>query len=184
MGRRIDVVLLTKCIVFVVEFKVGYTAFERAAIDQVWDYALDLKNFHEASHSASIIPILVATGANATPPIELCAGQDKVYKPIRVHSPSFRATLELVLQSVTGATLEEQLWSRAPYHPTPTIVEAARRYMLSIPSRLSHATTLGHRIFESRPTALKNWWTTHAHVSASSFVSSRECQEPARHLLV
>ena len=126
MGRRIDVVLLTKCIVFVVEFKVGYTVFERAAVDQVWDYALDLKNFHEASHSASIIPIVVATGANATPPIELCAGQDKVYKPIRIHPPSFRTTLDLVLQSVTGAPLEEQLWSHAPYHPTPTIVEAAR----------------------------------------------------------
>ena len=126
MGRRIDAVLLTNCIVFVVEFKVGDTVFERAAIDQVWDYALDLKNFHEASHSAPIIPILVATGAGASPPIELRAGEDKVYRPIRIHPPSFRATLDLALQTVKGEPLEEQLWPRAPYHPTPTIVEAAR----------------------------------------------------------
>ena len=63
MGRRVDTVLLVRPIVFVVEFKVGETAFDRAAIDQVWDYALDLKNFHEASHSSPIIPILIATGA-------------------------------------------------------------------------------------------------------------------------
>ena len=46
MGRRIDVVLLIGPVVFVVEFKVGKRTFDRSAVDQVWDYALDLKNFH------------------------------------------------------------------------------------------------------------------------------------------
>src|SRR5688572_17494154 len=44
MGRRIDAVLLIGPVVIVIEFKVGESAFERAAIEQVWDYALDLKN--------------------------------------------------------------------------------------------------------------------------------------------
>ena len=126
MGRRIDTVLLVSPIVFVVEFKVGETVFDRAAIDQVWDYALDLKNFHEASHSPPIIPILVATGASASPPIELRADEDNVYRPIPVHPANFRATLDLALQTVTGEPLDEQFWPRAPYHPTPTIIEAAR----------------------------------------------------------
>jgi hypothetical protein len=39
MGRRIDTALLTGPIVFVIEFKVGDTSFEREALDQVWDYA-------------------------------------------------------------------------------------------------------------------------------------------------
>jgi hypothetical protein len=56
MGRRIDVVLVIGPVVFAIEFKVGEKTFDRAAIDQVWDYGLDLKNFHEASHDASIIP--------------------------------------------------------------------------------------------------------------------------------
>jgi hypothetical protein len=56
MGRRIDAVLLIGPVVFVVEFKVGSTEFDRAAVEQVWDYALDLKNFHEASHVAPIVP--------------------------------------------------------------------------------------------------------------------------------
>src|SRR5215204_4090696 len=47
MGRRIDVVLLIGAVVFVLEFKVGEKEYKSQAIDQVWDYALDLKNFHE-----------------------------------------------------------------------------------------------------------------------------------------
>ena len=57
-------------VVFVIEFKVGESTFERAAVDQVWDYALDLKNFHEASHSVSIVPILIATEATAVGAVE------------------------------------------------------------------------------------------------------------------
>ena len=75
MGRRIDAVLLINSIVFVIEFKVGDSVFDRAAVDQVWDYALDLKNFHEASHSASIVPILVATAASASPPLRAVCGR-------------------------------------------------------------------------------------------------------------
>jgi len=126
MGRRIDAVLLIGPIVFVVEFKVGDSVFDRPAVDQVWDYALDLKNFHEASHSASIVPILIATGADASPPIELRAHDDKVYRPISVHAANLRTTLDYALQLVRGDPLDAQYWARAPYRPTPTIVEAAR----------------------------------------------------------
>src|SRR4051794_931622 len=49
MGRRIDAVLLVGPVVFAVEFMVGALSFDRDSVDQVWDYALDLKNFHEAS---------------------------------------------------------------------------------------------------------------------------------------
>ena len=84
MGRRIDVALVIGPVVFAIEFKVGEKTFDRAAIDQVWDYGLDLKNFHEASHDASIIPILIATEATQCPPPELVADADKVYRPIVV----------------------------------------------------------------------------------------------------
>ena len=70
MGRRIDVVLVIGPVIFAVEFKVGEKTFDRSAIDQVWDYGLDLKNFHEASHDASIVPILIATEATECPPIQ------------------------------------------------------------------------------------------------------------------
>jgi hypothetical protein len=126
IGRRIDTVLLIGPIVFVVEFKVGGAIFERAAVDQVWDYALDLKNFHEASHAAPIVPILIATEAGESPTAELCVDQDRVFRPILVDPAGLRETVDRVRKSVTGESLDEKCWPSAPYRPTPSIVEAAR----------------------------------------------------------
>ena len=65
MGRRIDVVLIIKNVIFVVEFKVGEKDFYQSAVDQVWDYGLDLKNFHETSHEHLIAPVLVCTDSKS-----------------------------------------------------------------------------------------------------------------------
>ena len=126
MGRRIDVALVVGPVVFAIEFKVGEKTFDRAAIDQVWDYGLDLKNFHEASHAASIIPILIATEATQCPRPELVADADKVYRPIVVDPETFRSVLDAALAKISGHVVDADAWARASYHPTPTIVEAAR----------------------------------------------------------
>jgi len=126
MGRRIDAVLLIGPVVFVVEFKVGESEFERAAIEQVWDYALDLKNFHEASHHASLVPILIATNSQESAKALLQVDADNVYRPIQVSLEGFRKALDTTLEQISGATLNENQWANAPYHPTPTIIEAAR----------------------------------------------------------
>ena len=76
MGKRADCVVILSGVVFVLEFKVGANGFDRNAIDQVHDYALDLKNFHRGSHEAVIIPVLVATNATRIPDdIELARDQ-------------------------------------------------------------------------------------------------------------
>jgi hypothetical protein len=126
MGRRIDAVLVIGPVVFAIEFKVGEKTFDRSAIDQVWDYGLDLKNFHEASHDVSIVPILVATEATKSPPVELRVDTDKLCRPIFVDPANFRGAVDLALRTTQGGPLDPQIWSHAPYHPTPTIVEAAR----------------------------------------------------------
>ena len=46
LSKRIDVVLLLRGIVFCLEFKVGQKEALQADVEQVMDYALDLKNFH------------------------------------------------------------------------------------------------------------------------------------------
>jgi hypothetical protein len=68
LGKRIDVVLLLAGVVFVLEFKVGEREFHAHAIDQVWDYALDLKNFHETSHDRPVAPVLSRPPQRMLPP--------------------------------------------------------------------------------------------------------------------
>jgi hypothetical protein len=126
MGRRIDTVLLIGPIVFAVEFKVGESSFDRSAVDQVWDYALDLKNFHEASHNASVVPMLIATAAAECPSMRLRSDVDNVFRPIMVDASNTRAALDEALRIVRAEPLDGDRWARAPYHPTPTIIEVAR----------------------------------------------------------
>ena len=67
LGKRADVILLINNVVLCLEFKVGAEHFDSADKEQVWDYALDLKNFHEPSRDLPIAPILVATDAPDEP---------------------------------------------------------------------------------------------------------------------
>ena len=59
MGKRVDALLIIGSIIFVLEFKIGSVAYNAYASDQVWDYALDLQNFHSTSHDKRIVPILI-----------------------------------------------------------------------------------------------------------------------------
>jgi hypothetical protein len=126
MGRRIDAVILVGPVVFVVEFKVGASVFDRAAIEQVWDYALDLKNFHQASEPVAIVPLLVATEAASAPPSDLHADEDNVFRPIKVGSDGLRPAIEMGLRTISGCAVDASQWASSSYRPTPTIIEAAR----------------------------------------------------------
>lgn len=126
MGKRIDVVLLVGSVIFVLEFKVGETDFTSYALNQAWDYALDLKNFHETSRDYSIAPIVIATNARPTPPvISATAHDDKVLTPIRCNVELLNLVLERVLGFVDGDTIDPAEWESGRYSPTPTIIEAA-----------------------------------------------------------
>lgn len=126
IGRRIDVVLIVRSVIFVIEFKVGAKIFDRSAINQVWDYALDLKNFHETSHDASLVPIVVATEAIDTRPLRLEFAEDGVAVPIEARPSDLRFVINHVLASSAGALIDTTRWIRGNYRPTPTIIEAAK----------------------------------------------------------
>src|SRR5205807_740123 len=94
MGRRIDVVLLIGSALFVLEFKIGEHHFTSYAINQAYDYALDLKNFHETSRDLFIAPIVIATNASAVPPtITTTVHNYKVLAPMRCTIDSLAPTL-------------------------------------------------------------------------------------------
>ncbi len=126
MGRRIDAVVIEGPVLFVIEFKIGANRIDRAAKEQVWDYALDLKNFHKASHGLAIVPILVASewDGNARP--EFVADHDRVYRPVASNRDGLRKAIDCAMTEISGAGIDHTAWSMAPYRPTPTIIEAAR----------------------------------------------------------
>lgn len=127
MGKRIDVVLLLHGIVFVIEFKSGEKKYLRADAEQVMDYSLDLKYFHEESANVPIIPILAATEAkNFEQVLGTSAYHDQVYTPLFSNAKSLSSTIEKVLHEIGGGELNIDSWEISNYQPTPTIIEAAR----------------------------------------------------------
>ncbi len=126
MGQRIDVVLLIGSAIFVLEFKIGANEFTSNAIDQVWDYALDLKNFHESSHDKYIAPILIATKAkNAYITISVTPQNDKLLFPVKCNVELLGKVIEDVLRFIDGDTIDRVQWESGRYCPTPSIIEAA-----------------------------------------------------------
>lgn len=126
MGRRIDVVLLIGPVIFVLEFKVGEREFTTHAMDQTWDYALDLKNFHESSHEQFIAPVLIATEAtNVEPTVFLTPQNDKLFHPIKTNDDLLCKVIENVLRFADGNDIDRLQWESGRYCPTPTIIEAA-----------------------------------------------------------
>lgn len=125
MGKRIDAVLLIDGIVFVVEFKVGAKEFTGADVNQAWDYALDLKYFHEESHYLPIIPILVATNAKEND-ILLFQYDDQIVKPILSNGDNIADIIRQSQLIFPSTQIDNYLWSISRYAPTPTIIEAAQ----------------------------------------------------------
>lgn len=126
LGKRIDVVVVVDSAIFVIEFKVGERSFNRYDIDQVMDYALDLKNFHESSHDVYIVPVLVATEAHLpSGVVALSAGNDLLLQPVLSDAQLLPEVLKAGLLFADGSTLDIGEWEDGGYHPTPTIVEAA-----------------------------------------------------------
>lgn len=127
MGKRIDVLLVIQSVIFVLEFKVGEKEFHAYSIDQVWDYALDLKNFHETSHDKLIAPVLIATLAKIPfSTISITPQNDHLLIPILSNSESLLNTIQSVLDFCQdGESIDIKNWEQGRYHPTPTIIEAA-----------------------------------------------------------
>jgi hypothetical protein len=128
MGKRVDIVLIVGAVIFVLEFKVDEKDFPAAALEQVWDYALDLKNFHQTSHGPLVAPVLIAIKA---PPVECSFSgdldRDNLLRPICSSAASLADVIERVLSFAKNEPQVDPLsWQMGRYSPTPTIVEAAQ----------------------------------------------------------
>ena len=127
MGKRVDCLIIIRNIVFVVEFKVFENTFKNKDVEQVWDYALDLKNFHKPSHQLLLVPILVATESDAIPfEVSLSIHNDNLINPLKANKNNLGELIGYILslfQSDDVVNVDEYI--RGSYSPTPTIIEAA-----------------------------------------------------------
>ena len=125
LGKRAGVILLIKDVVIILEYKVGEKSYERPDLEQVWDYALDLKYFHQKSHELWIVPILVATAASERSHVfQPSKYDDKVLEPVCSNDSTLRAIIDQVLELLAKSETPKG-WGMSPYNPTPTIVQAA-----------------------------------------------------------
>lgn len=131
MGRRADVIVVIDEIVFILEFKTAGSRFTHDAITQVWDYALDLKNFQEGSLERIIVPVLVATlERNNNCDFSLNPFKDNVYEPLRTNANRLCDAFSISLENIPHPKIEhsddrDDQWAKSGYEPTPTIIEAA-----------------------------------------------------------
>jgi len=125
MGRRVDCVVISGSTVFALEFKIGARLYDRQAIIQVTDYALDLKNFHEQSHFVPIIPILICTQAIDQPTV-IEFYDDGIAKPLLTNGQSLASIIQHAQHQPDASPIDAKVWLASRYKPTPTIVEAAQ----------------------------------------------------------
>lgn len=125
MGHRVDTVCIIEGIIFLFEFKVGDNEYQKTTIDQVMDYALDLKYFHEESKRRYIVPICVSTKASVQKNEYNCCS-DGIYNAILCNENNIGDNIHNILLQVWDKTLAGRTWIDSRYAPTPTIIEAAQ----------------------------------------------------------
>lgn len=125
MGKRADVVVAIGAAIFVIEFKEGEARFDAGAIEQVEDYALDLKNFHEGSHARAIFPILVPTRAAQSRGVQLELAFDHVARPLLLCPQDLGQVMRAIAAGHAATAFDPAAWEASGYRPTPTIIQAA-----------------------------------------------------------
>ncbi|HEV2692849.1 MAG TPA: DUF2075 domain-containing protein [Verrucomicrobiae bacterium] len=126
--KRLDAVLLATDVIICLEFKTEDKAHSLQPQRQVEDYALDLRDFHEASCNRRIVPIVIAPKA---PP---AADSDDQFSTETVRNVKLANASDLAQKVLTAFNAERRdnsqpidpaLWDNSPYRPVPTIIEAA-----------------------------------------------------------
>ena len=127
LGKRVDVILLVRHIVFVVEFKNGKNVFTARDAQQAEDYAIDIKNFHKESENLYVCPVLVATEA---PPFKReqsigCYPDKQIFLQRENIETLIPKILAISDRYGDDAQIDFERWFNSPYYPTPNIIEAA-----------------------------------------------------------
>ncbi len=127
-AKRIDIVILAKDLIFIVEFKDKETKYTPDAINQVEDYSLDIRDFHKHSATKSIIPIVWASDA-LEKSNNFYDNEDFVKSTLFANKKNLHLVVKQAFGYFTNKTddiIDLKDWNNSAYLPTPTIIEAAQ----------------------------------------------------------
>ena len=128
---RIDAVLLIGDRIVILEAKSGSVSLQ--AKRQIEEYALLLHYFHKGSAQRHIVPILVSPDAeepslNELRQAEMFPQLARYWIAEVMQTPwSYLATVFLLIAEEGGQQIDSGTWNDSPYHPIPTIIEAAKQ---------------------------------------------------------
>jgi len=126
--KRVDAVLLAADLIFCLEFKTEDRSHSKQTQNQVEDYALDLRDFHEESRGRRIIPIAVALKAERIEPASDSVADDLVRAVALANASDLAQTIALISSAESNPAsqiINAAEWDFSSYRPVPTIVEAA-----------------------------------------------------------
>lgn len=166
LGKRIDVILLIRHMVFSLEFKNGKKAFVAQDAQQAEDYAIDIKNFHKESEDLYVCPILIATDATPynKPQSTGCYPDKQVHLQRENMESLIPKLLEISDKYGDDRPLDFERWFNSPYCPTPTIIAAAvEAYSTHNLSEIAHSEAGQENIdkCEARINEVINYAKTH-----------------------
>ena len=124
MGKRVDNILIINDFIFVIEFKVGDTEYQKHSIEQAVDYCLDLQNFHEGSHHEKIVPVLISTKARSIK--NILEVNNNLFELLKGNQDNIAEIINQTLLLSDGSKINHSYWENSIYKPTPTIIEASQ----------------------------------------------------------
>ena len=126
--KRLDAVLLAADVIICLEFKTEDKAYSLQPQRQVEDYALDLRDFHEASRDRRMVPVVIVPKA---PTAKDSSGQistDAVRDVKLTNASELAQTLLTAFNAEhqdDSSPIDPSAWDISPYRPVPTTIEAA-----------------------------------------------------------
>jgi hypothetical protein len=126
--KRLDAVLLAADVIICLEFKTEDKSYTLQPQRQVEDYALDLRDFHQASRDRRIVPVVVVPKAPSATGPGVYISTDAVRDVKLANASDLAKTLLTAFNAEhrdDSAPIDPSAWDKSPYRPVPTIIEAA-----------------------------------------------------------
>lgn len=129
LHRRIDVILLHGDVAIVIELKMGDGTGLFSAVEQVEDYALCLRDFHQPCRNMHLMPVVMGMVRFGPPERRIPRGLVDSVAPVTAFALSDLGGVITLSQRYRrsdrpGPTLRE--FDQGAYNPTPDIVTAAK----------------------------------------------------------